>query len=81
MELATDVIIMVLSSVNNDLFVYVLAAGVGCEITCVGITELDNVPYITAMVTCRINFSDRETWMLRLKIWMFSFLEGSKYLT
>ena len=23
--------------VNNDLFVYVLATGVGCEITCVGI--------------------------------------------
>ena len=81
MELATDVIIMVLSSVNNDLFVYVLATGVGCEITCVGITEMNNVPYITAKVTCTINFSDRETWIVRLKIWMFSFLEGSKYLT
>ena len=81
MELATDVIIMVLSSVNNDLFVYVLATGVGCEITCVGITELKNVPYITAKITCTINFSGRETWMLRLKIWMFSFLEESNYLT
>ena len=81
MELATDVIIMVFSSVNHDLFVYVLATGVGCEITCVDITELNNVPYITAKVTCTINFSDSKTWMLRLKIWMFSFLEGRKYLT
>ena len=39
MELANDVIIVVLSSVNNDLFVYVLATDVGCEITCVGFTE------------------------------------------
>ena len=39
MELANDVIIVVLSSVNNDLFVYVLATGAGCEITCVGFTD------------------------------------------
>ena len=77
MELATDVIILVLSSVNNDLFVYVLATGVGCEITCVGITELNNVAYISAKVTCTIKFSVKVTWMLSLKIWMFSFLEGS----
>ena len=39
MELVNDVIIVVLSSVNNDLFVYVFATGVGCEITCVGFTD------------------------------------------
>ena len=37
-----------------------------------------NIPYIRAKVTCRINLSVKETWMLRLKIWMLSFLEGSK---
>ena len=74
MELATDVIILVLSSVNNNLFVYVLARGVGCKITCVGITKLNNFPYISAKGTCTINFSDKEIWMLSL-------VEGSKYLT
>ena len=68
MQLATNVTILILSSVNNDLFVYVLTTGVGCEITCVGITEMNHVPYISAKVTCTISFSDRETWMLRLKI-------------
>ena len=53
MELATDVIIMVLSSVNNDLFVYVLATGVGCEITCVDITELNNVPILLLRLPAR----------------------------
>ena len=81
MELETDVIILVLLSVNNYLFVYVLATSVGCKVTCVGITKLNNVAYISAEVTCTINFSDKETWMLRLKIWMFSFFEGSKYVT
>ena len=75
MEFATDVIFLLLSSINNDLVIYVFATGVGCEITYVGSSELNNVPYIT------INFSDKETWMLRLNIWMISVLEGSKYLT
>ena len=79
MEFAADVIFLVLSSVNNDLHIYVFATGVGCEITYVGSTELNNVPYSSAKVTCTINFSDKETWMLRL-IWMISVLEGSKYL-
>ena len=39
-----------------------------CEITCVGSTGLNNVPYISFKVTCAINFSDKETWMLRLNI-------------
>ena len=43
MELATDVIFVVLSPVNNDLFVYIFATCVGCEITYVGNTELNNV--------------------------------------
>ena len=49
MELGTDGIIMVLSSVNNDLVAYVLATGVACEITCVGITELNNVPLVLGL--------------------------------
>ena len=48
-ELATNVIILVISSVNNDLFVYVLVTGVRCGITCVDITELNNVSYITRL--------------------------------
>ena len=64
MELKTDAIFLVLSSVNNDLFTYVLATGVGCEIRYVGTIELKNVPYISARVTCTINFSVIETWML-----------------
>ena len=84
MEFAADVIFLVLSSVNNDLHIYVFATGVGCEITYVGSTELNNVPYSSAKVTCTINFSDKETWILRLNIWTISVsfpLEGSKYLT
>ena len=36
MELATDVIFLFLSSVNNDLPLYVFATGMGCEIRYVG---------------------------------------------
>ena len=68
MELATDVTFLVLSLVNNDLFIYVFATGVGCEITYVGNTELNNAAYINAKVTCMISFSDKETWMLRVEI-------------
>ena len=46
MEFATDVIFLVLSSINNDLIIYVFATGMGCEITYVGSTKLSNVPYI-----------------------------------
>ena len=80
-ELATDVIFLVLSPVTNDLFIYVFATGGGYEITYVGNTELKNVPYISAKVTCTINFIEKETLMLRVKIWTLSFLGGSKYLT
>ena len=75
MEFATDVIFLVLSSVNTDLIVYVFATGVGFDITYVVSTELNNVPYIT------INFSDKIACMFRLNIWMISVLGGSKYLT
>ena len=81
MEIATDVIFLVLPSINNDLIIYVFATGVGCEITYVGSTELNNVPYISAKVTCTISFSDKETWTLRLNIWIISVLGGSKYPT
>ena len=50
------------------LFTYVFATGVGCEITYVGNTELNNAAYINAKVTCMISFSDKETWMLRVEI-------------
>ena len=81
MEFAADVIFLVLSSENNDLIIYVFTTGAGYEITYVGSTELNNVPYISAKVTCTTSFSDKETWMIRLDIWMISVLEGSKYLT
>ena len=78
MGLATDMIFLVLSSVNNDLHIYVFVAGVNCEITYVGVTELNNFPYISAKLTCTFSFSDKETWILRLKIWMLKFLGVSK---
>ena len=81
MKLATDVIFLVLLSMNNDLFIYVFATNMGCEIIYVSTTELKNIPYISARVTCTINLSVEETWIPRLKIWKLSFLEGSKYLT
>ena len=81
MKLATDVTLPVLSSVNNDLFIHVFTTGAGCEIRYEGTTELKNTLYISAKATFTINLSVNEPWMLRLKIWMLSFLEGSKYLT
>ena len=80
MGLATDVIFMVFSSVNNALHIYVFATGVDCEVTDVGSTELNIVSYISAKVTCTISFSVKKTWMLRLKIWMLKFLGVNKYL-
>ena len=81
MELVTDVVFLVLSSENNDLTIYVFATGVGCEIRYVGTTELKNIPYLSGRATCTINFSFKETLMLRLKMWMLSFLKESKYIT
>ena len=34
MELTTDVIFLVLLSINNDLFIYVVTTSVGCEVKC-----------------------------------------------
>ena len=48
--LVTDVIFLVLSSVNNGLHIYVFVAGVGCEVQYVGNAELNNVPYISTKV-------------------------------
>ena len=81
MDLTTDVIFLGLSSVNNDLYIYVFATRVGSEIRYLGPAEMKNSPYISARVTCTINFSLKVTWALRLKIRMFGFMEGSKYLT
>ena len=81
MELATDAIFFVLSSANSDLFTYVFATSVSCEIIYIDTTELKNFPYISARVTFPTSLSVKETCMLRLKIWMLSFLEGSKYPT
>ena len=68
MELVTNVIFLVFSGGNNDLTVYVFATGVGYEIRYVGTTELKNIPYLSGRATCTINFSFKETSMLRLKI-------------
>ena len=81
MELVTDVVFLALSSENNDLTTYVFAIGVGSKMGLVGSTELKNVPYLSSRATYTINVSVKETSMLRLKIWMLSFLEESKYLT
>ena len=81
MELATDVIYLVLLSVNDYLFIYIFATGVYCKIRYVGSTELKNISNISARIPYTINFSVEETWMLRLKTWMFSHLEVRKYLT
>ena len=69
MELATDIIFLVLLSVNNDLLIYVFATRTGCEVKYVDTTELKNIPYISARVACTINFNVRKTWIPRLKTW------------
>ena len=74
-------IFMVLSSVNNDVHIYLSATDAGCEVTYVGCTEFNNLPRISAKVTWKISISDKKTWMLRLKIWMLNFLEASRYLS
>ena len=76
MGLATDMTFRILSSVSNDFHVF--ATSVGCEDTYIGSTELNNVPYISSKVTCTINISDKETWMLRLKIWMLWMISNLK---
>ena len=68
MEFAAEVIYLVLSSVNNNLIIYAFAISVGCEITYVGSTEMNNSPYINAKVIYTINFNDKETWILTLNI-------------
>ena len=65
-ELVTDVSFLVLSLVNNDLFIHVFATSVGCDIRYVGTAELKNIPYISASVTYTIKISVKETWILRL---------------
>ena len=75
LKLVPDVVFLVLSSENNDWTIYVFATSVGCKIRSVGSTEFKNVPYLSSRPTCIINVSVKETSMLRLKIWMLSFLE------
>ena len=79
MELATDVVFLVLSSEKNDLTIYIFATGVGCKIRSVGSTEMKNVPYLSCKAAYTINVSVKEISMLRLKTWMLSFQEESKY--
>ena len=81
MELVVDVVFLVLSIANNDLNIYLFAAGVGCEIRYVSTTELKNIPYLIVRANSIINVSAKENSMLRLKIWMLSFLKESKLLT
>ena len=61
MKLTTDITLLVLSTVNNDLFIYVFTTGAGCEIRYKGTAELKNTPYISARVTFTINLSVNET--------------------
>ena len=60
-ELLSNVTFLVLSYVNNHLFIYAFATSVDCEIRYAGTAELNYNQYICARVTCTINFSDRET--------------------
>ena len=53
MELTTDVNFLVLSSVNNNLFLYVLATSMICEIRYVGTGKLKNIPYINLRLSGR----------------------------
>ena len=52
---------LVLSSVNNDLYINVFATSVDCQITYVCSTKFNNVPYADVKVTCTISSSDKET--------------------
>ena len=81
MDLTTDVNFLVVSSANSDLFSYIFATGVACKIRYVDITGLKNISSISARVTCIIKFSVEKARMLRLKIWILSFLKGSRYLS
>ena len=40
MDLTTDVIFLVVSSANSDLFSYIFATGVGCKIRYIDITGI-----------------------------------------
>ena len=78
MKYVPDVVFLVLWSKNNDWTIYVFAAGVGCKIRSVGSTEFRNIPYLSSRATCTINVMVTETLLLRLKIWILSFLEERK---
>ena len=57
MESVTDVTFLVLSQVNNDLFLYAFATSVACKVRYVGTVLFKNISFISAKVTCTINFS------------------------
>ena len=44
MELVTDIIFLIISSVNNDSSIYLFDTGVCCEMSYVGNTELKDIP-------------------------------------
>ena len=48
--MATDVVFLILPPVNNDLFIYIFATGLGYEIKYVSNSELNSVAYISAKV-------------------------------
>ena len=62
-----DVNFLILSSVNNHLHIYVFASGVDCKVTGVGSTELNNVSYISAKVTCAISFKNKKSLGAQIK--------------
>ena len=79
MESTSDLTLLLLSSVNNDLFFSVfsffLDIDVDREIECVGATESTDILYVSVRVTGTIKLNNEENF----KIWMFSFLGKSKY--
>ena len=77
MESKIDLILQLLSSLNNDLFFLGLfhVIGVSRETECVGATESTDILYVSVRVTCTIKLNIEENF----KIWMLSFLGKSKY--
>ena len=67
MELATDVIFPVLSSVNKDLFIYVFVTSRRCEIRYADTAELKFIPCINVRVSSTINFSIKKNLDVQIK--------------
>ena len=58
MKLTTDVTLLFLSAVNNDIFVYFLL-----HVWTIKLTESRNICYISDRVACTIKVNIKETFM------------------